>query len=156
MISIKCPRLGIESCSPAEFAAKLNAITTFPETDRSNDDERKDLAILSCMVALGGSAKCRMLPQTGMLQMSSNVGDLVIGFKDGQVTILEAFEENGQVKLRAMKFEIVEFWQRTDESSIDFFERITTVAATYAASGAKIISLSFPEAVIGRLFIQEN
>ena len=55
-----------------------------------------------------------------------------------------------------MKFEIVEFWQRIDENSIEFFERITTVAATYAASGAKIISLSFPDAVTGRLFIQES
>jgi len=55
-----------------------------------------------------------------------------------------------------MRFRIVEFWQTTEEEQLDFFKRIEAVAKTYADSGAKIISLSFPDAVIGRLFIQEN
>lgn len=102
-MKIACPRLQIEPCSPKEFAKRINAIHEFPYSTKSEHDERAELTILSCMVALGGRATCKILPVTGMFWMHSKHGDLVLAkAKDGtEVRIFEAYEENGEVKIRA-------------------------------------------------------
>ena len=118
-MKIACPRLQIEPCSPKEFAKRINAIHEFPYSTKSEHDERAELTILSCMVALGGRATCKILPVcmvalggratckilpvTGMFWMHSKHGDLLLAkAKDGtEVRIFEAYEENGEVKIRA-------------------------------------------------------
>lgn len=101
-VKIACPRIGIEPCSPSEFAAKINAITEFPETTRPANQERLDLTILSCMLALGGAAKCTPM-SGGFMAMQSEVADIVIrqSRQDGHIEIIE-FEKtaSGEVQVK--------------------------------------------------------
>jgi hypothetical protein len=88
---LHCPRIGIEPCSPSVFAERINAIKEFPDTQRTPDEERVDLTILSCIVALGGSAHCSFVPGRG-LRMASEVGTLFVDKSNGKVSIVEAQE----------------------------------------------------------------
>lgn len=93
MISIHCPRIGIKPCKPEEFAEKINRMTEFPETERTPEQERIERTILSCMVALGGSADCTFVPGRG-LRMSSQVGTLFLD-KDGEKVSITEGESGG-------------------------------------------------------------
>ena len=75
-MQLECPRIGIKPCSPAEFCSQINAMTEFPNTTRTPDEERFDLAILSCLMALGGQAKCKITGSS--LEMSSPTGKLCL------------------------------------------------------------------------------
>lgn len=92
MITIHCPRVGIEPCEPSKFAERINAMTEFPNTNRTADEERMDLTILSCMVALGGKANCSFVGGRG-LRMSSEVGTLYLDKNGGKVSITEGESE---------------------------------------------------------------
>lgn len=101
MIKIACPRIGIEPCSPQEFAAQINAMSEFPETDKTPDQERLALAILSCMVALGGRARCTKMAG-GFMAMQSEVGDIALrALNSGEVEIIEFEERDGEVVVSA-------------------------------------------------------
>jgi hypothetical protein len=82
---LTCPRLGITLCSPQDFAAKLNAISSFP--DRPGDDGRIEITLLSCMVALGGKARCTVLGH--FLVIESDSGCFVVRQRNGIVEIAE-------------------------------------------------------------------
>jgi hypothetical protein len=92
-LTIACPRFGIPPLPPAQFADRLNEIPT--------ETERMEMAILSCMVALGRKAKCKFLPLTRMLSMQTKDRCLVLASTNGVISIFEAFEENGEVKIRS-------------------------------------------------------
>ena len=105
-LQIACPRLGIEPCSTEEFAKKLNAIEEFPELGRSpgishmeptQNENRFDLAILSCMMALGGRVKVTPL-YGGFLSMQSELGAVALrqNKATGKIEILEFEEKNGE------------------------------------------------------------
>jgi hypothetical protein len=81
-ILIKCPALGIESSTPEDFALLLGLAEV-------SKKERMDLAILSCIAALGGKATMVMLPGINGCQMSSTTGTLVIYVEDSLLKIRE-------------------------------------------------------------------
>jgi len=91
MITIRCPRLGIAPCTPAEFSERINEITEFPDTKRTPAEERLDLTILCCIVALGGEASCAWVPD-GRLRMHSDRGILILGTANGSVSLEEVQE----------------------------------------------------------------
>jgi len=83
-MKIACPRLSIPELDPPEFAAELNK-----EPDKN---ERMQMAILACMVALGGQAKCTLTGEG--LRMESITGILLLGVRDdGTIAIEERAAE---------------------------------------------------------------